>query len=235
MGSNAGKTFTGRPSKAFQWLTLAGMGLSLVLSGCGFGVQSGALSPTTGQPVKAAQTQRVFPTEPGFVWQYDVVAHPAADPYVDYHGTETVRLISARQQNGAQVLECQAMDTFTTRYRFPKLVLTGNKVVLQGVTFWGSLASEAPELTIGFLDLPLKAGARWDDGEWSGEVKGRERVTVPTGTYDAWKVSVIGTHDRVYTAVGTYWVAPGVGIVKSDLSVPGWNLESKLIVASVQR
>ncbi len=220
---------------ALRPLALAGLSLALLLGGCGLGVQTGPLGVKDASRAKATQTSSVFPTEPGYVWQYDVVAHPSDDPYVDYRGTETVRLVSSRKTDGSVLVECKAFDTFTSRYRFPKLVMTGDKVVMQGVAFWGSMAWGVDDLKIDFLQLPLKVGARWDDGAWIGEVEGREKVTVPTGTYDTWKVSVIGTHDEVYTAVGNYWIAPGVGIVKSDLSVPGWNVESELIVAGVQR
>ena len=215
-------------------VTLA-LTFSLMLAGCGLGFQPSGLPTRDAARVQATQTTSIFPTEPGFVWQYDVVAHPADDPYVDYRGTETVRIESSRKQDGTVVVNCRAIDTFTERYRFPQLTLSGNQVNLRGVTYWGSAASEVGGLTIDFLHLPLKVGARWDDGEWIGEVEAREKVTVPTGTYDAWRINVIGTHDRVYTAVGNYWVAPGVGIVKSDLAIPGWNIESELIVAGVQR
>lgn len=216
-------------------VTLGALGLALVLGGCGLGFQTGTMTPQGASRVKAAQTASVFPTEPGYVWQYDVVAHPTDDPYVDYRGTETVKVMTSRKLDGTVTLDCRAFDSFTDRLRFPQLVMTGDTVEMRGVTFWGSLATEAKDLTIEFLQLPLKDGARWDDGQWIGEVEGREKVTVPTGTYDTWKISVIGTHDQVYTAVGNYWVAPGVGIVKSELSVPGWHLESELIVAGVQR
>jgi hypothetical protein len=54
---------------------------------------------------------------------------------------------------------------------------------------------------------------------------------VPAGTFEAWNIDVIGTYDQQYTAVGHYWVAPGKGIVKSELSIPGWNMESVMIPA----
>lgn len=214
---------------------LMALTLSLTLAGCGLGFQTGGLPARDQARVQAAQTTSIFPTEPGFVWQYDVLAHPTDDPDVDYRGTETVRIESSRKQDGKVILTCRAIDTFTERYRFPQLTLSGDQVTLRGVTYWGTGASEVGGLTIDFLHLPLKVGARWDDGEWIGEVIRKETVTVPTGTYEAWRIDVIGTHDQVYTAVGNYWVAPGVGIVKSDLSIPGWNIESELIVAGVQR
>ncbi len=211
------------------------LGMAVALVGCGVGFQPGGLASRDVSRVKAAQTAAVFPTEPGFVWQYDVLAHPSDDPDVDYHGTETVRIVSSSRQDGTLSVTCKAIDTFTSRYRFPQLVVTGDKVVMRGVTYWGSAASGEDDLAVEFLQLPLKVGARWDDGEWIGEVEALEKITVPTGTYEAYRINVIGTHDDVYTAVGDYWVAPGVGIVKSDLSIPGWNIESELIVAGVQR
>jgi hypothetical protein len=216
-------------------LALGGVILALGLGGCGISSLQPELTTTGSKGVQAKQTSSMFPSEPDFVWQYDVLAHPSDDPYVDYRGTETVRIENVRRQGDRVTVECRAIDTFTKRYRFPQVTMSGDKVELRGVTYWGTAASDVDDLSIDFLRLPLKIGTKWDDGGWVGEVKGRERVTVPTGTYEAWKISVIGAYAQEYTAVGTYWVAPGLGIVKSDLSVPGWNVESELIVAGVQR
>lgn len=196
-----------------------------VLAGCG--VPSTLRQAPAGR-LEAASEAPVFPTTPGHTWQYRVVAHPADDPYVDYDGTETMQIDSVRRDGGATVLSMRAIDSFTERYRFPVVTMTADKVQLQGVEYLGVAADNVDDLTIDFLRFPLQAGFRWDDGLWVGELKGQESVRVAAGTFRAWKLGVIGTHDQAYTAVGTYWVAPGVGIVKSELNIPGWDVESEL-------
>lgn len=204
--------------------------LALALAGCG----AQSLAPTAQRAAGALQaraSEALFPADPSSVWQYEVTAHPVDDPYVDYKGTETVTVDSVRRQNGRTVLQLRAIDDFTDRYRFPVVTEGPEGVSLQGVTYWGTAASSAEELKIEFLRFPLKPGGRSDDGLWISEVKRKETVKVPAGTFEAWRVSVIGTYEAQYTAVGTYWVAPGRGIVKSDLNIPGWNIESEMIPA----
>lgn len=208
-----------------QWLT-AGVAMA-VLAGCG--VPSGMRAVSTERVAKAASEAPMFPVTPGYTWQYKIVAHPADDPYVDYEGTETMEIESVRREGTATVLSMRAIDSFTTEYRFPVVTMTADKVTIRGVEYLGVAASMVEDLTIDFLRFPLKPGSKWDDGLWVGEAKGKETVTVGAGTYQAQKVGAIGTHAQAYTAVGNYWVAPGVGIVKSDLSIPGWNVESELV------
>lgn len=207
-----------------RWVAcLAGVA---VLAGCG--VPSGLRTVSQEQKAKAKAEAPIFPATQGHTWQYKVVAHPTDDPYVDYEGTETMQVESVRRDGEATVLSMRAIDSFTERYRYPVVTMTGDQVTIKGVEYLGAAAEPVEDLTIDFLHLPLKAGAKWDDGLWMGQIKGQEQVTVGAGTYQAWKVAVIGTHAHAYTAVGDYWIAPGVGIVKSDLNIQGWNLESEL-------
>lgn len=209
-----------------------GLALLIGLAGCGH--KPVAIKQASLEKSVAAASRSFFPVEHHFVWQYDVVAHPADDPYTDYKGTETVRLSTVRRSGDNQILEMKAIDSFTNRYRFPVVEQNAQGVRILGVTYWGAAASDADDLRIDFLRFPLRLASKWDDGQWVTEVKTKERVTVPCGTFEAWKLSVIGTYQQNYTAVGSYWVAPGIGIVKSALSIPGWDIESELILGAVQ-
>lgn len=208
-----------------QWLT-AGLAMA-VLAGCG--VPAGMRTVAVAPKAKAASEAPMFPATPGHTWQYKVVAHPADDPYVDYEGTETMEIESVRREGTATVLSMRAIDSFTTRYRYPVVTMTADKVTIRDVEYLGVAAATVEGHSFDFLRFPLTAGTKWDDGLWIGEAKGQETVTVGAGTHRAYKVSAIGTHAQAYTAVGDYWVAPGVGIVKSDLNIPGWNVESELV------
>lgn len=194
-----------------------------------------ASNPSAAAASRAFARADLFPTQPGTLWQYEVVGHPTDDPYVDYPGVETVTMEKAVRANGRTTLKLRALDDFTNRYRFPELSWDANGVELRGVTYWGPMAGEAEGHAISLLRLPLAAGAKWDDGQWIGEIKGEETVKVPAGTFKAWKVSCIGTYEQAYTAVGTYWIAPGTGIVKSELNTPAGIFESQMIPAGKAR
>lgn len=172
-----------------------------------------------------------FPTEPGHVWQYDVVGHPSDDPYVDFPGIETVVVQKATRKGSRTAIALRALDDFTGRYRYPTLTWDEGGVTLGDVTYWGPMAVTAERHSINLLRFPLQVGSKWDDGQWIGELLREETVTVPAGTFKAYKVSTIGTYDNAYTVVGDYWFAPGVGIVKSNLNTPDGSFESRLLPA----
>jgi hypothetical protein len=211
-----------------RWIMMT-VAVAFAVAGCG----TQSLSPVvkTATQTAAKSSDRFFPANPSAVWQYEVTIHPADDPYVDYKGTETVTVDSIRRQGDKTVLSLRAVDEFTARYRFPVITEGPEGVTLQGVDYWGAIAREAEGHSIQFLSFPLTSGARWDDGLWIGKALRKETVKVPAGTFEAWNVDVIGTLDQQYTAVGHYWVAPGKGIVKSELNIPGWSMESVMIPA----
>lgn len=201
----------------------------LLLAGCGSKPLASGVAPSQ---VKAqAKSERFFDAPVGAVWQYETSAHTVDDPYTLHPGTETVTVEAARRVNGRTVLNLRAIDTYSNEYRFPVISEDDQGVTLNGVVYLGAGAYAAPELAIDFLKFPLVANARWDDGQWIGKVLKREKVSVPAGTFDTWAISVIGTYEQAYTAVGTYWIAAGKGIVKSELSVPNWHIDAVLIPA----
>jgi len=85
-----------------------------------------------------------------------------------------------------------------------------------------------PEQPVRFLKLPPKEGESWDvETKIQGQaVKGKfttskEKVTVPAGSYDAFKVEgkdfdIAGMKTNI-----TYWFADKVGIVKLSFSLGG--------------
>ncbi len=205
--------------------------LPLTLAACAHGPAAAPAAVQQAAASRALARTDLFPTRPGTVWQYEVVGHPSDDPYVDYPGVETVTLEESARKNGRTTLKLRALDDFTNRYRFPELSWDANGVALRGVTYWGPMAGDAEGHAIALLRFPLAAGAKWDDGQWVGEIKGEETVKVPAGTFKAWKVSAIGTYEQAYTAVGTYWIAAGTGIVKSELNTPAGIFECQMIPA----
>jgi hypothetical protein len=209
------------------------LGLALALAGCGghLPATQATQAGTAAAKAKAARADSFLPTDPNFVWQYEVAAHPVDDPDTSYPGVETVRVESVRRTREGTTLTLRAIDSYTEEYRFPVMSESADGLTMRGVAFWGAGAWAVDDLAIDFLHFPLAVGARWDDGAWTGRAVAQEQVHVPAGTFSCWKVSAIGTYDHAYTAVGTYWVAPGVGVVKSELSIPNYTLESQLIPA----
>lgn len=170
----------------------------------------------------------LFPTEQGYVWNYDVVFHPTDDPYVDYTGTATMEIDKVVKTKNETVINLKAIDTANNELNFPVIKMSDKNVSFEGVTYLGFGSVAASDLKVDFLHLPMKAGEKWDDTLWTVQTMKEEKVTIPSGTYDSWRVDVIGTYDHQYTAVGKYWIVAGIGIVKNELSVPGWTFESVL-------
>lgn len=212
---------------------LLGSAALIALVGCGVTPTQMGKPSTSSVASKALDT--FFPTQAGYTWQYNVAVHPTEDPDESIAGTQTFRIDSSRKRGDGSTISLRESDSYTMTDRFPTIILTQDKLVVQGVDYLGPLATVTPDLKSDFLRFPLVTGKKWDDGNWLGELKGQEKVTVPAGTFEAWKMSIIGTYDHAYTAVGTYWLAPEVGIVKSDLFVEGFNLESELKQSGLQK
>lgn len=212
----------------------------VTLLGCQSQNINETLTPIENTPVKISskvgviksEHNSIFPSEVGYTWNYDVVYHPTDDPYEDLNGTYTLSVEKSRKNGTQTVINLRAIDTVNTEYFFPTLTITKNNISVSGVTYLGFGADKAEDLKTDFLHLPIKEGEKWDDGLWLGETKKLEKVTIPSGTFDAWKINVIGTYNNAYTAVGNFWITPGIGIIKSELAVPGWTFESVLTSAS---
>lgn len=214
-----------------QWL-LGSVAL-VALVGCGVSPVQMPKQSTSSVAAKAVAS--FFPTEVGYTWQYAVAAHPTQDPDTTVDGTQTFRVEGSRKTRAGSTINLRESDSYTMRDRFPTLTVSEDKIVVQGVDYLGPVATVIPDIKTDFLRFPLASGKKWDDGNWLGEVKGMEKVTVPAGTFDAYRVSVIGTYDHAYTTVGNYWVAPGVGIVMSHLAIEDYTFESELKQSGVQK
>jgi len=94
----------------------------------------------------------------------------------------------------------------------------------------GLIATRIDQSTIvpfGIIKLPPKAGDEWGvdltpaspDSQFRGTAKncGLEKVTVPSGTYEAWKVVITWLDlDDVKTPPWESWYVPGVGVIKNS-------------------
>lgn len=183
----------------------------------------GLLSPAQASPP-------ALPEAIGTVWRYKVEAVPADDPYDDVRaGTYELQVMNVERDGEKTVLELRELDSFTHRYRFSRWEQSAEGVTIRDVDFLGPLSTMIEGFALEFLKFPLARGSKHDDGKWITEIVDRESVRVPGNDEprEAWKLSVIGTHESRYTVVGYYWLVEGWGIVKSRLNSWGWLLESE--------
>lgn len=180
-------------------------------------------------PVHAQQQSRaLFPEEQGTKWDYAVTLAPTMDPLAEEKGSYSLLLEKVKSTPQGKRLELRAQSGFNGYYSFPTLIQGPQGIQLEDMTFLGIGSEAVRGLKIDFLKLPFQAQQRWEDEYWIGSYKGRETVRVPAGEFEAERVSVIGTFQNAYTAVGDYWIAPGVGVVKSDINIPGFSVLSEL-------
>ncbi|MFM7181254.1 MAG: hypothetical protein ACKO2G_07300 [Verrucomicrobiales bacterium] len=71
--------------------------------------------------------------------------------------------------------------------------------------------------------FPIEVGDTWQarfqvDGHpvsRTFDVLGKEKITVPAGTFEAWRIRTIGSDRPRHSVESTTWFAPGTGFVKS--------------------
>jgi len=127
----------------------------------------------------------------------------------------------------------EARAAFAEAYDRVAVLLAGAR--RHAATFTGSQAGpDSSELSV--LRYPLFAGARWDVADFSGlrrSVVGRERITVPAGTFMAWRVrgetDFYGSHDRL-----NFWYS-NAGLIRvsyhfeSDARDPFGNVLGRIV------
>lgn len=186
------------------------------------------------QAQRNPQQVAFFPVTQGFFWDYGVTLAPVMDPLAEERGSYTLRLEEVRSTPAGTRLGLRAQSGFNNRYSFLSLLQGPQGVMLQDMTFLGLGSEEVRGIEIPFLPAQLSPGYRWESEHWIGKVKGRERISVPAGSFDTLRIEVIGTYGTDYTAVGDYWLAEGLGVVKSRYTIPDWHVESVLRQAGPQ-
>jgi hypothetical protein len=208
-------------------LALAG----LVLTACS--PAPVAFNPTSFSPIsfnrqQATNTEAFFAYPVGKTLTYAVTLSPVNDPLVSEKAEYTLRVEEVNPQAQGQEIVFRASTSFGGKYQYPRVIESAQGVRLFDATLFGMGADEVKGLSIDFLHKDLKVGQRWEDENWIAKVKAQEDIVVPAGRFKAWKIEVIGTFEQAYTAVGDYWLVPGVGMVKSVLTQPGWHITSEL-------
>lgn len=193
------------------------LALPLIASSC-------AIAPVASprpSAVKVAQSaQHPYPVEPGTEWAYQTLQKRNDGSFSERW--MKMRIISAQKLGDGvteAVLERESpngpMPTTRIRVHPDKVVLT-------------RLASspDGPSLTI--LKLPPAVGETWPGRPYANgnqetiAAQGWEDVTVPAGTFRAWRVDQTVTYAQGGSDTLNYWYAPGVGTVKMVERVTLW-------------
>ena len=194
--------------------------------------QNPAQNPARSLQAPAFNRQTASPAffnyQVGQTLTYAVTLSPVNDPLVSDKAEYTLQVEAVNPQAQGQEIVFRASTSFGGKYQYPRVLESPQGVRLLDATLFGMGADEVKGLSIDFLHKDLKTGQRWEDENWIAKVKGQEEVIVPAGRFKAWKIEVIGTFEQAYTAVGDYWLVPGVGMVKSVLTQPGWHITSEL-------
>jgi hypothetical protein len=174
--------------------------------------------PGAGQAARSAQ--HPYPVAPGTVWEYQTRQKRNDGSFSERW--MKMRIASAQALGSGvteAVLERESpngpMPTTRIRVHPDKVVLT-------------RLASspDGPSLTI--MKWPPTLGETWPGRPYTNgnhetiSAQGWEDVTVPAGTFRAWRVDQTVTYAQGGTDTLNYWYAPGVGTVKMVERVTLW-------------
>lgn len=163
--------------------------------------------------LKAAQaSQSLYPVVPGTQWEYQTRQKRNDGSFSERW--MKMKITAAQELEGGiteAVLEREfpSLQVPPTRVR-----VHPDKVVLTRL----SSPPDGPSLTI--LKLPPVAGEAWPGRPYTGGdqetvlPQGWEDVTVPAGTFRAWRVDQKRDYAQGGSDTLNYWYAPGVGTVK---------------------
>ncbi len=186
--------------------------------------------PIQTQSTTTLRNNKLFPIKRGYRWEYNVNSTTRQNPLKLEKSVYQLEIDKVENTTDGTRLDLRSGSTPAAR-----LLITNSQITLQDTTFLGYGAAAVQGLNVKFLQEPLAIGEGWEDQYFSGKVRGTEKVEVPAGTYEAWRVEIIGTYGQSYTAVGDYWIAPGVGIVKAIYNLPDAYVDMRLTKAGLRQ
>lgn len=185
------------------------LALPLIASSC-------SVAPAASQRPSAIQAarsaQHPYPVEPGTEWAYQTRQKRNDGSFSERW--MKMRIASA-QALGSGVTEAVLERESPNGPMAPtRIRVHADKVVLTRL----ASSPDGPSLTI--LKLPPTAGETWTGRPYTNgnheaiTAQGWEDVTVPAGTFRAWRVDQTVTYAQGGSDTLNYWYAPGVGTVK---------------------
>lgn len=175
--------------------------ISLTLLGC---ATTGNITNNT---TSSNHTNSYYPNTDGYEWKYDVSS------WNSYTGT-TSTSEGTQKVNGSYTY-----SNGLTLQKFYQESLSVSQEALTEVTAstvktYGNTIFPTAESTT-LLSLPLSVNASWNYYQnYKAQVVAQENVTVPLGTYNAYKV-----YYEPYNNVSQYiWFAENIGAIKSEIT-----------------
>ncbi len=176
----------------------------------------------------AAFAEDFFPTGDNHVWTYEAKVTPSSGVGKTRSGSYVLETLGIERSEGNTVVSLRARDSFSPRLKFPTIVQGDGGLVLEGVTYLGSLAQDTVDHSIRLMEFPLVERQRIDDGDWIAYTKERVELEYRGSPIEARKFYVIGTHEARYTIVGDLYFSPGLGLVKVDATIVDYHIEMQL-------
>lgn len=199
-----------------------------------------ALTP---RPASSAGSDSLFPTGKGSAWTFKGTAGPqalemtAAIASASSAGGKTT--VNMQWQMGGRNIQDETYIVTATEVQRSRSGAGGANVI-------------TPPITI--LKMPAKVGTAWT---WKGElttktpqgemkfngtaklkIAARETVKTTGGTFNAFRVDMdltISAQGQTQTIPNSYWFAPGAGLVKQKITIPGPGGQSVIVQAAATK
>jgi hypothetical protein len=177
------------------------------------------------RPDAATQIERAkpvhWPLKAGNVWRYQAMANGQQFP---------MQLQVAK----IEVIDGQPLARLESRVQ-DKVVASEHLSLTDKGLFRHRYNGIEVSPAVQLLKYPIKDGESWDidvkiGGEsFKGTCKvGSDEVTVPAGKYKTVTILLEGKAGAGFDLKTTYWLAPGVGMVKQTAVVQGMNIQVEL-------
>ncbi len=164
-----------------------------------------------GQSVQQQTPVNYFPHNDGYSWEY---------AYVFTYGTVEVTMVKTRYFDGTATLPGEetvqrlisSEEVIGINHINSSSIMDSCGYYLvddSGVYYYGTSSNPITEADL-ILPFPLEIGTSWQRDGVTFEVLGVETVSVPAGSFDAFKIGYVGEDDAEFYE----WYADGVGLVK---------------------
>lgn len=197
--------------------TICLLALALLLPAC---TAAPVATPRAGT-VKAAQSgQALYPVNPGTLWEYQTLQKRNDGTFSERW--MKMRITSAQALSAGVTEAVLERESPSGQAQPTRVRVHPDKVVLTRL----ASSPDGPSLTI--LKTPPVATETWPGRPYSNGNRetvmpqGWEDVTVPAGTFRAWRVDQKIDYAQGGSDTLNYWYAPGVGTVKIVERVTLW-------------
>jgi hypothetical protein len=154
-------------------------------------------------------------------WVYSSKVSTTQDPLEFQKGKTTIvtnKIFSEKK------IQLRVKDDFVIKVRYPIISWENGKLYLKEATHLGIGGVQDFDYKIQLSDYP-PTKKTISGKNWTTDIKGQENIIISNIPMKAWKFYCIGTHKNQYSLVGNLWFVEGLGLVKAEYSMPGFNVE----------